>query len=95
MRPMLSRPLKPDADRVKNKNAIKPKTVKSAFWSLFDVAGDACIISDVPYAKANSLFEISSVNPKRIDVLAVWKVSGNANVFSVTHEFGFYFGGQS
>jgi phage tail sheath gpL-like len=87
-----SRPMVPDTQRVKNQNGFKPMMAKSAFWALFDAAGDACIIADVEYAKINSQFAISGVNPKRFEILAVWKVSGNVNVTSVTHKFGFYFG---
>lgn len=87
-------PLKPDADRVKNPRVKKPKHAKSACFKMFDALGDDAIISDVDYAKENSLFQISSVNPKRLDLRLVFKLSGNTNVISITQEFSYYFGGE-
>lgn len=87
-------PLVPDDQTVKNPSAKKPKIAKSQVFQVLDNAADDAIISDVEFAKTNTLVEISSVNPKRLDVKVVFKVSGNANVISIDMVFGFYYGGE-
>jgi len=88
-------PLPPDADTVTNPNARKPRTYKAALFSLYDAMAKDAIIADLEYAKENTVVEISGSNPKRLDVLAVYKLAGNANVISITQQFSFYFGGAS
>lgn len=85
-------PLVPDNQAVKNPTAKKPKMALSALYALFDSAAEEAIISDPDFAKENTSAEISSTNPKRLDINEVFKLSGNANVISVDLDFGFYFG---
>jgi len=88
-------PLPPDADVITNPNARKPRTYKAALFSLYKTMSEDAIIADLDYAKENTVVEISGSNPKRLDVLAVYKLAGNANVISITQQFSFYFGGAA
>ena len=85
-------PLVPDNQAVKNPKAKKPKMALGALYALFDAAALQAIISDPDFAKENSSASIDSTNPKRLNVVEVFKVSGNANVISIDLGFGFYFG---
>jgi len=87
-------PLPPDDAVVTNPSARKPMSYKSKLFQLYDVMERDAIIADADYAKENTIVEISGSNPKRLDVLAVYKLAGNANVISVTQNFSFYYGGE-
>lgn len=86
-------PLIPDSQASKNPAAKKPKDARAAMGRIFDASADDAIISDPDFAKANSDADISSVNPKRLDIVATFKLSGNVNVLPITLQFGFYYGG--
>jgi hypothetical protein len=62
---------------------------------MFDALGKDVIITDVAYAKENTTVDINGSNPKRLDATVVYKLAGNGNVFSITQEFSFFFGGAS
>lgn len=85
-------PLVPDSQAVTNANARKPSYFKQKLNNLFDGAGLEAIISDPDYAKENTEVAISSTNPKRLDVIAVYKLSGNNGVISVDNNFSYYVG---
>jgi phage tail sheath gpL-like len=86
------RPLVPDAQTVKNPTALKPGMVRSALSKLYNAAADDAIIADPDFAIKNSSVGIGTTNPKRLDIVAKFKVSGNANVISVDMYFGFNYG---
>jgi phage tail sheath gpL-like len=88
-------PLLPNGQATDNDAAKKPKDAVSAMARIYANAGLAAIISDVDFAIANSTATISSTNPKRLDIIATFKLSGNVNVLPITLQFGFYYGGQS
>ena len=91
----LGHPLIPNDQATKNPEARKPNDAIAAMWRIFDNAALDAIISDPDFAKENSTADISSVNPKRLDIVATFKLSGNANVIAITLNFGFYYGGNS
>jgi phage tail sheath gpL-like len=85
-------PLIPDNQPTTNANARKPKMAKAELAALFDNLGLEAIISDPQYAKDNTTANISTTNPKRLDVETTFKIAGNTNVISVNLNWGFYFG---
>jgi phage tail sheath gpL-like len=85
-------PLLPDADPTTNASAKKPKMARAAVASMLDSLGLEAIISDPKTAKANTLAEIDSVNPKRLNVQIPVQLVGNSNIISVGLDFGFFFG---
>ncbi len=85
-------PLIPDEQPTTNRNAVKPKTVRVTLANFADQLGLEAIISDPVYTRENTVVEIDSVNPKRINVCLPVKLSGNTNIKSVDLKFGFYFG---
>jgi phage tail sheath gpL-like len=88
-------PLLNDDDPTTNPGAKRPKDAKGAVFSLLDALGLNAIIADVPFAKANTLVEIDSGNPKRLNVSITLKLSGNTNIRSIDLNFGFNFGGSA
>lgn len=85
-------PLIPDDQDTTNPNARKPSYYKEKLDALYRGAGLAAWISDPDYAVENSQVVISGTNPKRLDVSAVYKLSGNVGVISVNNKFSFYLG---
>jgi len=85
-------PLIPDDQPTTNRDAKKPKAAVAAVASMLDSLGLVAIISDPETAKANTLAEIDSQNPKRLNVATTVQLSGNTNIISVDLNFGFYFG---
>jgi len=86
-------PLPPDDQVTTNPAARKPSFYKGKLFGLYDAMALDSVIADPAYAKANTTVTINGSNPKRLDVVAVYKLAGNANVFSVTNRFSFYYGG--
>ena len=91
---MVGVPLVPDADVVTNKNAVQPKTVRTAFINLAKNLAKKAIISDAEFTKKNLEVSIDSENPKRLNVVFPVKLSGNIEVSSTDVYFGFYLGGE-
>lgn len=85
-------PLIPDDQPTSNRAAKKPKTARAAVAAMLDSLGLEAIISDPETAKANTLAEIDSQNPKRLNLVVPVQLSGNTNVKSIDLEFGFFFG---
>lgn len=85
-------PLIPDDQPTVNPDAKKPKMAVAAIATIAENLGLEAIISDPEYTKKNTVAQISTQNPKRLDIRIPVKVSGNANIISVDLEFGFYFG---
>lgn len=85
-------PLIPDDQPTVNRDAKKPKMAVATVCSMIDTLGLNAIISDPAEAKRNTVAEISSQNPKRLDVRTIVQLVGNANIVSVDLDFGFYFG---
>lgn len=85
-------PLIPDDQPTVNPTAKKPKNAKSVLSALATSLGENAIISDVPYTQDNIQAEISSQNPKRLDIVFPTKLSGNTNIISIDNNFGFFFG---
>lgn len=85
-------PLIPDNQPTVNRLAKKPKSAVAAVASLLDSLGLNAIISDPTTAKANTIAQINSQNPKRLDLSITVQLSGNANIISVDLNFGFFFG---
>lgn len=85
-------PLIPDDQPTVNRSAKKPKSAVAAVSALLDSLGLNAIISDPETAKANTLAEIDSQNPKRLNVSTTVQLSGNTNIISVDLNFGFFFG---
>jgi len=85
-------PLIPNDQPTVNRLAKKPKTAVAAIAALLDSLGLNAIISDPKTAKANTVAQISSTNPKRLDVSVTVQLSGNSNIISVDLNFGFFFG---
>ncbi|MCH9712752.1 MAG: phage tail protein [Proteobacteria bacterium] len=85
-------PLIPDDQPTINPDAKKPKTAVAAACAIIDSLGLNAIISDPETAKANTVAEIDSQNPKRLNLTTTIQLSGNANIISVDLDFGFFFG---
>lgn len=85
-------PLIPDDQPTVNRAAKKPKSAVAAVSAMLDSLGLNAIISDPETAKDNTLAEIDSMNPKRLNVSTTVQLSGNTNIISVDLNFGFFFG---
>jgi len=85
-------PLIPDNQPTVNRTAKKPKMAKAAIASMIDSLALNAIISDPDTAKKSITAQISSTNPKRLDVALTVQLSGNTNIIDVTLNFGFFFG---
>lgn len=85
-------PLVPDGQEVKNKAARKPSMAKTALFVLFEKLSTEAIISEPEYSKATAAANISTDNPKRLDISFNVKLSGNIKIIDVIQNFGFYFG---
>lgn len=85
-------PLIPDDQPTVNRDAKKPKSAIAAVSAMLDSLGLNAIISDPETAKSNTLAEIDSLNPKRLNVSTTVQLSGNTNIISVDLNFGFFFG---
>ena len=85
-------PLIPDDQPTVNPNARKPSGAKAAVNRILDSLGLEAIISNPAAAKASTIAQISSQNPKRLDVRTTVQLSGNSNIISVDLNFGFFFG---
>ncbi len=85
-------PLLPDDQPTSNRSAKKPKTAKALVASMLDSLGLEAIISDPETAKAIILAQINESNPKRLDLVVIVQLSGNANIISIDLDFGFFFG---
>lgn len=88
-------PLIPDNQPTVNRSARKPKSAVAAVSALLDSLGLNAIISDPETAKAATVAEIDSGNPKRLNLVTTVQLSGNTNIISVDLEFGFFFGAQA
>ena len=85
-------PLIPDDQPTVNATAKKPKMATGALGALWDSLALNAIISDADFAKDNTRANINESNPKRLDIAATFKLSGNANIISTDLNFGFFFG---
>lgn len=85
-------PLIPDGQPTVNPNARRPSSAKAAVNRIIDGLALAAVISDPATAKASTTANISSTNPKRLDVSTTVQLSGNSNIISVDLNFGFFFG---
>lgn len=85
-------PLIPNDQPTTNRDAKKPSTAVAEIAFLLDSLGLEAIISDPKTAKENTIAEIDSQNPKRLNVSVTVQLSGNTNIISVDLNFGFFFG---
>lgn len=88
-------PLIPDFQATTNPDAISPKVVKAALKNMTDGMALDAILSDPKTINDNTLVEINSDNPKRLDIVYPDILSGNGNIFSVDQKFSFFFGGST
>lgn len=88
-------PLIPDFQATTNPDAISPKVVRAALKSMTAGLADDAIVSDPETINKNTLVEINSDNPKRLDIVYPAIYSGNGNIYSVDHKFSFFFGGST
>lgn len=85
-------PLIPDGQPTVNPNARKPSSAKAAVNRIIDGLALEAILSDPATAKATTTANISSSNPKRLDISTTVQLSGNSNIISIDLNFGFFFG---
>lgn len=85
-------PLLPDNTPTVNPAAKKPKNAKTALGNLTDNLALQAIVSDPETTKASITANISSTNPKRLDIEFPVLLSGNTEIIDVLQYFGFYFG---
>jgi phage tail sheath gpL-like len=85
-------PLVNDATPTTNTKAVQPKIIKTALSNLATSLAAFAIIQEPEFTKANMTVQISSQNPKRLDVKYPVKLSGNVEVTSTDIYFGFYLG---
>ena len=89
---VIGAPLVSDSTVTTNSSAIQPKSVKGWFVNLANSLALKALISDQDFTKKNTVVEIDSENPKRLNVTFPVKLSGNVEVASVDVLFGFYLG---
>jgi len=85
-------PLIPNDQPTTNPDAKKPKDATAATAGIIDNLALEAIVSDPETAKQSIVSEIDSANPKRLNQAFTIQLSGNANIISVSLNFGFYFG---
>jgi phage tail sheath gpL-like len=85
-------PLVSDVTPTTNPKAIQPKTVRTALINLANSLAAYAVIQEPEFTKLNMKVDISSQNPKRLDVKYPVKLSGNLEVSSTDIYFGFYLG---
>jgi phage tail sheath gpL-like len=85
-------PLLPDATPSSNPNVKKPKMAKAMIAAMIDGLAAAGILANPAEAKKTIVAEISSENPKRIDIRFTAAIAGNTNITSINYFFGFQFG---
>lgn len=85
-------PLIPDEQATVNPLAKKPKDAKTAIGVMLDSLALEAIASDPATAKKTIAANISSTNPRRLDVSYTWQISGNTGIISITSNWGFFFG---
>lgn len=88
-------PLIPDDQPTTNPRAKKPKSAKTAIYGMLESLALEAIISDPETAKSTVVANISSTNPRRLDVSFTYQISGNTTIISITANWGFYFGTKS
>ena len=88
-------PLIPDDQPTVNPNARKPKSAVAAVATVLTGLGNLAIISDPDKAIANTVAEIDSQNPKRLNIETTVQLSGNTNIKDFALNFGFFFGQQT
>lgn len=85
-------PLIPNDQPTVLADARKPKDAIAELASLTDNLGLQAIVSDPEGIKAVIQAEISSTNPKRLDIRYPVTLSGNANIISADLDFAFFYG---
>lgn len=85
-------PLIPDNQPTVNIRAKKPKHAVAVVSAVIDGLAGQAIISDPKFSKSTIVCGIDSANPKRLNLRFTSKLSGNTNIVSIDHFFGFYFG---
>lgn len=89
------KPVVPDDQVVTNPEARKASYFKQKLDAFYDESGEFAVISDVAYAKEHSSVTQSSINPRRFDVQAVYKLSGQNSIIAVDNRFSVYVGGTA
>lgn len=87
--------LVPDDQPTTEPTAKKPKMAVAEIAALLDNLGLAAIISDPASSKKLITATIDSQNPKRLNVRAPIKLSGNTNIVDTVVEWSFFFGGAA
>jgi phage tail sheath gpL-like len=84
-------PLIPDSQATVNPNARRPMDAKAAVNGLIHNLALQAIISDEDTAKAATVCEIDSQNPKRLNVTMKVAISGNTNIKDLVLQWGFFY----
>ncbi len=85
-------PLIPDDQPTTNPLAKKPKDAVTSIGAMLDSLGLEAIVSDPETAKTTIQANISTTNPRRLDVTFTYQISGNTGIISITANWGFFFG---
>lgn len=85
-------PLIPDDQATVNPDAKQPKMARAALSALASSLALQAIISDPQFMKDSIIAQISTQNPKRLDLAYTAKISGNTNIISIDQNWGFLFG---
>ena len=88
----LGHPLIRNQDATNNPAARRPSAAAGALASLFEQLGLAAILVDIDFAKKSIIAGINTQNPRRLDISATYKISGNVGIISITQKWGFNFG---
>lgn len=88
-------PLIPDNTPTTNPTAKKPKTARAALAAMTEGLANDAILADPETINANTLVEINSDNPKRLDICYPAILSGNTNIKSIDNKWSFNFGASS
>lgn len=82
----------PDDQPVTEATAKKPKMALAEIGAAADNLALSAIISDPEYTKRSMTAVIDASNPKRLNVRAPVKLSGNTNIVDAIVEWSFFFG---
>lgn len=81
-------------DKTQNPAARSLKDIKAAINTRIGLQGKAGLIADYAEAQKNTVVEIDSNNPDRINVNPDFELTGVGRIMDITNFVSFYFGGK-
>jgi hypothetical protein len=81
-----------ESDVTTNPAARSLKDVKAAVNTRIGLLGIAGLIANYAEAQKNTMVEIDSSNPNRININPNFEITGVGRIYDITNFVGFYFG---